>query len=112
MPTNNTLQNAINLAIKNGWTEIKGMKIQGIRKTPTWRYVKLTVNDDGMVGGEEFAIEEIIYNKEFAKALWGEDTQWSPEPGIVLTGNKWKHHLCEMVIADNPLEYLEANIEA
>ena len=110
------LQAAIEKAIENGWDSIRGMKVQGIRKTPTHRYVKLTVNDDGMVGGEEFAHEEIIYNHDFAKALWGE-INVGTGTDTTLGGMDypdeapaWQHHLQQMVISDDPIAYLGDNL--
>ena len=65
-------------------------------------------------------IEHVIFNHDFAKALWGEGIR-KPEPGKVLMigsrGNinfvrffdHWMFHLKQMVIADDPIKYLGEN---
>lgn len=51
---------------------------------------------------------DIIFNHDFAKALWGEDVEhhlykdvWIPE---------WQYHLQNMVIDEDPIRYLGENI--
>lgn len=75
--------------------------------------------------------KEVIYNHDFAKALWGEKIveEWYDDggeihnfmggtieypydegAGIVYEVAKWKLHLQQMVIAEDPIKYLEENI--
>jgi hypothetical protein len=50
----------------------------------------------------------IIFNHDFAKALWGEE---SPSYLMdLLATPAWKLHLSQMVIADDPIAYLGENI--
>lgn len=50
----------------------------------------------------------IIYSKNFAKSLWGEEEQdWDGE-GYVTPD--WQYHLQQMVIAENPIKYLGENL--
>ena len=63
----------------------------------------------------------IIFNHNFAKALWGEEPYakviW-PHPDYELqTGSTylaltplWQYHLQQMVIADDPIKYLGENL--
>ena len=58
---------------------------------------------------------ELIYNHDFAKALWGE--KLTNPIHIYENGNMakvqqtaWQYHLQRMVIADNPIQYLKDNI--
>jgi hypothetical protein len=46
----------------------------------------------------------IIFNHDFAKALWGE----KKERGLFTFG--WKFHLQQMVVADDPIAYLGEHI--
>ena len=84
-PSRQVLLNAIRKALKNGW-----------------------------VGGSFDSKEhpnDLIFNHDFAKALWpdkgtklfrsGDDPEYVPD---------WQYHLQQMVIADDPIKYLEANI--
>ena len=58
----------------------------------------------------------IIFNHDFAKALWGNVPLYtgpfmrvgntSIEPKECLSATAWKYHLQQMVIADDPIQYL------
>jgi hypothetical protein len=61
--------------------------------------------------GEVYGYESIIFDHEFARALWGESD-------LLLDGNNvkvyasmpvWKHHIMLMAAADDRIAYLEAN---
>ena len=57
-------------------------------------------------------VEKLIYNRDFAKALWGE---WSDaERGALYPEiyelERWQLYLQAMVIADDPIKYLGENI--
>lgn len=60
-----------------------------------------------------------VFNHDFAKALWGENTYTEavcPECGYdglwepVESEPLWQYHLQQMVIADDPIKYLGENI--
>lgn len=62
----------------------------------------------------------IIYNHDFAKALWGESRQLTIKE-VKATGAKgslswgmqtigWQSHLRDMVVADDPIKYLGENL--
>lgn len=62
---------------------------------------------------EEVRAEVIIFDHDFAKALWGDTAcnhddfrKQEPPRDVYL----WKHHLMFMVIADDPIAYLGDNI--
>ncbi len=61
-----------------------------------------------------FTTEQIIFNHDFAKALWGNRETKDHFGGQVefydFGGEDWQYHLMCMVIAENPIEYLGANI--
>lgn len=77
---------AIQTAVNNGW-EPNEFDMQDIDYiTRTWPIIFLDHN--------------------FAKALWGEEGYTDTgEPAEV-----WQYHLQQMVIADDPIAYLEKNI--
>lgn len=89
-------------------------------------YKDITVGyPDIKIGPNVFAFREIIFNHDFAKALWGKDgycyvnyeysndyEKLGPNSG---SGNFaklewWQYHLQQMVIADDPIKYLGENI--
>lgn len=60
-------------------------------------------------------LESIIFNHDFAKALWGENliiSQHANNLGQVGSWHEpaWQYHLQQMVIADDPIKYLGENI--
>lgn len=56
--------------------------------------------------------EAVVYNHDFAKALWGEHTETMTVQNNtlnvkqVIDMNGWRYHLQMMVIADDPIKYL------
>lgn len=72
---------------------------------------------DGSVNPMHF--NQVIFDHDFARALWGEQgyggefTGKYPNPIIDKRGGYqrgWQYHLQQMVIAEDPIAYLEANI--
>ncbi|WP_439946479.1 hypothetical protein [Streptomyces sp. BBFR109] len=65
-----------------------------------------------------WSTRDIIFNHDFAKALWGETTDYTvvnmpyPDtpPRAYLYQNGYKYHLQQMVIADDPIKYLSENV--
>lgn len=66
-----------------------------------------------------FPIKELIFNHDFARALWGESRnltrQEIKEAGITGGGGYlqtlgWQYHLQQMVIADDPIKYLSESM--
>ncbi len=62
------------------------------------------------------SVEGLIYDHEFAEALWGDkfiNPVMRDDTGsqvIAIKQTAWRHHLRQMVVADNPLEYLKENL--
>lgn len=110
-----TLERAIEIAIKNGWTffgytigcDLKITAIDPIRRVfIEWSY-------DSKEWAREWAAEEIIFNHDFARALW-QDYMMFPACGhcgyIDKAKHDWQHHLQQMVIAEDPIAYLSENM--
>ena len=56
-----------------------------------------------------FSVEELIFNHDFAKALWGEE--WPINQAFKRLGMPWwKENLQQMVLAPDPIKYLGENI--
>lgn len=59
--------------------------------------------------------EYVVFNHDFAKALWGKDIAQFSEgySGDTIHLNNienWKGHLANMVVAEDPIKYLEQNL--
>lgn len=56
-----------------------------------------------------FGYESWIYDHDFARALWGEEVDWYDTNDDSFMP-RWKGHLQEMVVADDPIAYLKDHI--
>lgn len=99
------LEKAIALAIEGGWKDFR------------WQRV---LRDNNFI---DVPINQIIFNHDFAKALWGDARDhigWgykhnigTPDEDIFnieMTAPTWKLRLAQMAIADDPIEFLGNNI--
>ena len=126
MPKKEILEKAIQKAIDGGW-DCFGFKHYIVDQTG-----KFVVFDNFLVDQEETWREtvgitrltmDIIFNHDFAKALWGDD-QMSVDyadlngadayyegstDGLGREMPAWMHHLQQMVIAEDPIKYLGEN---
>lgn len=116
-----TLTAAVTKASKNGW----------LCPVPNFKEVEyhggtapVCLRGEGM---HVMALNSLLYDHDFAKALWGEypDIEVHMMPvidfgiteGRTITAianpthnyKKWQYHLQQMVIADDPIKYLGAN---
>lgn len=117
MTNQQILEQAIQKAIDNGWSSWF-----------EWPYSYYT-DEDGLGYDTEYgyvnevSTKEIIFNADFAKAIWGE---WKNDVackvckfqhalydenqfGLELD-DPWKYHLQQMVISEDPIKYLGENI--
>lgn len=119
-----TLEKAIQKAIDGGWkpecmNDITNFKAsirlgQGFVR---W------FNNEGMEVIEN--VERVIFNHDFAKALWGEK-RWSDQPAMHqyydtlwdggpdefgYEGRMWQYHLQAMVIDPDPIKYLGEHLD-
>jgi hypothetical protein len=84
---------------------------------------------DKLVEYAQFLIDEgvvmaVLVQHKFCYALWGDEVKYYPTQAELnkdyrgaiagkmysITNAGWQHHLQQMVIADNPIEYLAKNI--
>lgn len=112
MTNQEILTKAISQAIEGGYTPDGITDVTNFR--PTIRNGQTWVrwfNDNGQEVIQD--LEHVIYNHDFAKALWGSETtdldtyRLMEQPRDIYP---WKYHLMQMVIANDPIKYLGENI--
>lgn len=109
MTNQQILENAISLAIDGGWKPAPNTYSERFELNKVSR-----LNDSGfnflLIGKsrEPIVTNDIIFNHDFAKALWGETHPiYDHIPNHL---KAWQYHLQQMVIAEDPIEYLGENI--
>lgn len=139
MSNKEILERAIKKAVDGGWEPFEFGSPTRIMKWENDHMVNIAVTFPVDGGDVEWVreLEGIIFNKDFAKALWGEDwhmnvgleTQrlqectdcnqrgfsWhreEPNPYSNYWIYCWQFHLQWMVVADDPMKYLGDNIES
>ena len=125
MTNQQILEKAVQKAIQNGWQGGKELntagdwmgdppKIQVIApfspKMPRIMYTTGGVD----TGVEYYPPVVLLYDHEFAKALWDKPIpNTNAYNSYELNGkdiDEWQYHLAEMVIAEDPIRYLGNNI--
>lgn len=121
MDNKEILEKAIQKAIDGGWVPVGGA---------AWCDAEgCTFHDKPTLWSagepEEYPrTYEIIFNHDFAKALWGEELkrivigaeladgeeEWGVPWNIDEEVPNWQYHLSQMVIAPDPIKYLQENI--
>ncbi len=131
MTNQQILERAIHKAIDGGWKGVRSSYGTGTSfYYPREELLEWQWNETGRIfhdgeyeDYESVNVEAIIFDHDFAKALWGEYemrvrkavTTQSEEtmypvlrPRVVNMG--WRHHLQQMVLAEDPIKYLGENI--
>lgn len=115
------LENAIQKAIDGGWKGIgEYSSVALLTQTDTNVDVLSFIYDEDDYTYRQFQLPVmcVIFSHDFAKALWGEDNYVElfnkggfPTPEKMMEYNAgWQYHLQNMVISDDPIAYLGANI--
>lgn len=123
------LEKAIRKAIEGGWDLLPSKDSNWMWYVGEGRvnglcvHTKPDIEKTGLITyfGNEYQYERIIYNHDFAKAIWGEEliTCFECSEGGHTTDHGtnepwtmfiWQYHLQQMVIAPNPIKYLGDNI--
>lgn len=117
MTTQEILEKAIQKAIEGGWLEPKKPVKSVVVQTDDGNcYFQLWAGTNDMLWSETWdSVEQLIFNHDFAKALWGEKlfdelphlrqsipdgwTSYAPIP-------LWQYHLQNMVLAEDSINYL------
>lgn len=123
MTTKDKLQKLIEKAVEGGWKPIDA-EILGVRVVEATPRIYVTIEckiktitsyfDDETEAGRMY-IGEIIFNHDFAKALFGEESKWvvtsvahfdrSMTAHNKIVSNA-EHHLQQAVISEDPISYL------
>lgn len=64
-------------------------------------------------GGDYVNVEAVIFDHDFARALWGKGKTFKHKDGTLITienPNYWKVKLRSMVVAKDPIKYLGEHI--
>jgi hypothetical protein len=102
------LDQAIRKATDNGWDFLGHIK----SRYHSWRPGTFPGQHDfrdangRLTDLVEIPSEQIIFNHEFAKALWGEEPTWPRDDGKKADLVNWRYHLQQRVIAEDPIAYL------
>ncbi len=120
MTENTIINNAIKKAKKNGFTTY--IVINGINffwsdpviliNDKFVKYKKLLKVQVDSTTVTYIGLNDLLFNHDFAKTFWGEDPSWGvvvydAEGGSSDNYDNWQYHLQQMVLCENPLEYLK-----
>lgn len=140
------LEKAIQKAIDGGWKPFADLVFDAVSKDGSgyawcghWeRYVQMELNGNlppdyrPVARTHDLATERLIFNHDFAKALWGEEkymayfagyNEWSDATDIEYVEDQdydeephekkpiWQYHLQQMVISENPIQYLGEHLD-
>lgn len=110
MTDQDVLKKAINIALK------KGMNHKVIDEGTFYQtYARIKLRHGETYHPTGFSPKDcygLIFNHDFAKAFWGEewfeyDFDWDKSPKQL----KWHWHLKQMVLEENPINYLRKHID-
>lgn len=119
------LEKAIQKAIDGGWNLIGAeypirYELRGITSNMQAFHGFLHVDGHKTSHSQPLIVSDLIFNHDFAKALWGEkpvtfmqthmQELWSANEDLTFDGTRWQYHLQQMVVADDPIKYLGENI--
>lgn len=108
MPDKAILEKAIQKAIDGGWKHRNGWTyLANYRKKAPLNSVQFA-DETGEVW--HMPVETLIFNHDFAKALWGEEYPSKVESAVNRGFKFWQSRLMMMVIADDPIKYLGQNL--
>ena len=98
-----TIKKCIEIAVENGWQEDYddgSIIVAKTSKTDT----AIEIYNDCCT---EF--EALLFNHDFAKALFGEDETWYDpnRDDVEVTNEGWKFHLQQLATAENRIDYLK-----
>lgn len=112
MTDKEVLEKALERAIENGWDYVLG----SLEVIPRGNGM-IQIVPDSMIPG---SYQEFIFDHEFAKAFWNERGAICPYCGKMCENCRvedfmpleyWKYHLQQMVLRENPINYLRKFIK-
>lgn len=121
MSNQEILEKAIKLAIDGGW-EPEHPVYGPTYKGNWWPLADATEDIPRYFDPLEYdslGYECLIFNQDFARSLWGEQTtkidnsgNYTPNGMEFIDRPGWQHHLQQMVIAEDPILYLGEHLDA
>ena len=108
MTDQQVLEKAIQKAIDGGWDILDRYEVSTFSVHNNGHLLPAVWFGEGGNHTQGLVTEQIIFNHDFAKALWGEDGEGIMHGGSGRIG--WRHHLARMVVAEYPIKYLAENI--
>ncbi|HJP81436.1 MAG TPA: hypothetical protein VJ841_03530 [Candidatus Saccharimonadales bacterium] len=119
MSKEEVLRTAIIRAINNGFCPLAGITAEStVGIYPSVDSVVFIYERSGWVGSKGLDVFRIIFDRSFAKALWGDeeagDEDFYAPKHDSLSGSYWRkmweYHLRNMAISEDPIKYLEGNM--
>ena len=115
MTNKEILEKAVQKAIDGGWNPPKWVVWAVVGGEGIEPYTFETGDEGYSVGWHDYdefvSLKDIIFNHDFAKALWGNEMiECYHAKDVKCRMTAWAYHLQQMVIADDPIEYLGENI--
>lgn len=112
------LKRAISIAVENGWKDEEGLSFITIEGS-------VFMNKSYTPPNILFDVKEILFDHSFAKAFWGEEPYYisesvyqhefhkngKPKEMGITAGPFWQYHLQQMVLEENPIDYLRKFVE-
>ena len=106
MKDKEVLQKAIEIAIENGHTAMSNAFVCD--------NLGVLFKNGDQVGNSSF--RDVLFSHDFAKAFWGEEKKniikevelpgGYKKKAIIEKLSIWQHHLQQIVLCDNPIDYL------
>lgn len=100
------LGRAIARAIEGGWDTNHFHTLKGNYKHPDESEFLDILGD-----WHKISPLDVIFNHEFAKALWGEHFPTKVNETTIAFSRAWEYHLQQMVISPNPIQYIAKYLE-
>ena len=114
MTNQQTLEQAIQEVTRQGWSPllISGERIYFEISDNATRVKFGYKMEDRNVPIVEWSAFGLIFNHDFAKALWGEEPYGFEGTDVMIEypSLEWQHHLQQMVLSDDPIKYLGENM--
>lgn len=122
MSKKDILEKAITKAVKNGWhwgsihEAYENARIEHHPGDMNFVATHETIRSSRKDNGWEISYNDIIFNRDFAKALWNAPMMHAAEPGELSFEtpdglSEWQYHLQRMVISDDPIAYLGSHLD-
>lgn len=103
------LEKAIEKAVDSGYRPMFWVSLKEQKEAKSWEATSRTIywTVPGRYPGFAQNVKDLLFDHNFAKALWGECDDWRDQ---VIPMNGCERHLQQMVLAKDPIVYLGEHI--